>query len=466
MTLLGRYELVRPIAKGGMATVYLARVVGEGGFERLVALKLMHPHIANDPDFVSMFLDEARLAARIRHPNVVPTLAVERSNDGLFLVMEFVDGHPLQGVIRTLARERRTFPTDIALRVMIDTLEGLHAAHELADENGEPLRLVHRDVSPHNVLLGKDGVSRITDFGGAHARARLTSTEGASLKGKVAYLSPEQITTGAMDRRADLFAAGIVMWEMLALRRLFRGETEGQTLGMILQGARQAPHQVRPDVPELVSRVCMKALAVDPNARFQTALEMIEALEAAAAAAGISVAKPRAVGAFVSELPVPTPSVDGSKLPSSSGISTLGRAAMPSAASAEMPMVASTPAPLPRRRGAWVALGVVAVLAVAAVGIAAAMRSPVSAGPAAAAPSELPLPPPSASAEPAPAASPVASAEPEEPGPVESAAPSSAEPEPEVAAPHAKPTMVKKAPPKSPNTSRPKGGAGYRPDEL
>src|SRR5512140_2129052 len=130
-SLLGRYELMRPIAKGGMATVYLARVVGEGGFERLVALKLMHAHIANEPDFVSMFLDEARLAARIRHPNVVPTLAIERGPDGLFLVMEFVDGLPLNTIIRSLSREKKTLPVEITLRVIIDTLEGLHAAHEL-----------------------------------------------------------------------------------------------------------------------------------------------------------------------------------------------------------------------------------------------------------------------------------------------------------------------------------------------
>src|SRR4051812_40580135 len=164
----GRYEIIRVIRSGGMAQVRLGRAPGAGGFERLVAVKAMHAHLAAEPDFVDMFLDEARLAARIRHPNVVATLDVQQDEEGLFLVMEYVEGPSLQSVLRPLRRARRVFPLDLALRIFLDALAGLHAAHQLTGAEGEPLNLVHRDISPHNILVGVDGVTRITDFGVAH----------------------------------------------------------------------------------------------------------------------------------------------------------------------------------------------------------------------------------------------------------------------------------------------------------
>jgi len=192
MTLrLGRYETIRAVASGGMATVHLARALGAGGFERLVAIKVLHPHIQSEPDFVAMFLDEARLAAQVRHPNVVPTIDV--STDPLFLVMEYVEGPSLHAVQRDLRRQNKVVPLEVALRITLDLLAGLHAAHELTDSSGTLLNFVHRDVSPHNILLGVDGVTRITDFGVARAESRLSSTRGGQVKGKLAYMAPEQV---------------------------------------------------------------------------------------------------------------------------------------------------------------------------------------------------------------------------------------------------------------------------------
>src|ERR1700722_4820206 len=165
----GRYEIIRPIASGGMATVHLARTIGLGGFERLAAIKTMHPHIAEEADSVSMFLDEARVAAGIHHPNVVATIDVDKGPDGLFLVMEYVDGASLSQILRTLSRRRARMPIPVVLRIMLDVLAGLQAAHDLPPGDGEPLNLVHRDVSPPNILVGIDGVSRISDFGVARA---------------------------------------------------------------------------------------------------------------------------------------------------------------------------------------------------------------------------------------------------------------------------------------------------------
>jgi hypothetical protein len=191
-TRLGRYEVITEIASGGMATVFLGRALGAAGFQRLVAIKCLHPHVAKDQEFVEMFMDEARLAARIRHPNVVATQDLENGDEGLFLVMDFVDGDGLLGLLRGVFKERKRVPIPIALRIVLDVCAGLHAAHELTGQSGEPLRLVHRDVSPHNILVGVDGIARITDFGIARAEERLSVTRDGQIKGKIAYMAPEQ----------------------------------------------------------------------------------------------------------------------------------------------------------------------------------------------------------------------------------------------------------------------------------
>ncbi|WP_437568108.1 protein kinase domain-containing protein [Sorangium sp. So ce542] len=297
----GRYESLRAIASGGMATVYLGRAVGAGGFERLVALKMMHPHIAAEPEFVAMFLDEARLAARVRHPNVVATF--DLVEDPLFLVMEYIEGPSLHLLLRTCARAKRRVPIGIVLRIFLDVLAGLHAAHELTGSEGEPLNLVHRDVSPQNVIVGIDGVARITDFGVARAETRLMSTQGNALKGKLSYMAPEQIHAEQVDRRSDVYSAGVVLWEMLTEERLFKADNDGALIAQILKGPPAGPRAVVPSVPAALDTICMRALRADPDDRFPTAAAFAEALEEAAAQTpGLAVSSPRAVEALIKEV--------------------------------------------------------------------------------------------------------------------------------------------------------------------
>jgi serine/threonine-protein kinase len=265
---LGRYETLRPIAAGGMATVHLGRAVGAGGFERLVAIKVMHPHVEAESEFVSMFLDEARVAAQIRHPNVVAT--IDLCHDPLFLVMEYVEGPSLHAVLRELRKTKATIPLGVGLRIVMDALAGLHAAHELKDASGASLGVVHRDVTPHNVLLGTDGVTKLTDFGVARAESRIASTHGGRAKGKLAYMSPEQVRAAPLDRRSDVFAAAVLLHEVLTGEGLFRAENEAALVFQVAQGAATSPAAVNPAIPELLSEVCMRALATEPAARYAT----------------------------------------------------------------------------------------------------------------------------------------------------------------------------------------------------
>ncbi len=297
-----RYELMGEIASGGMATVYLARLLGMGGFQRFVAMKRLHPHLASENEFVEMFLDEARIAARIHHPNVVPILEVGASAVGYYLVMEYIEGDTLARLLARAASTGKKLPVSIALRVAIDMLSGLHAAHELHDDQNEPVNLVHRDVSPQNVLVGQDGIARITDFGVARAASRLTATRVGQLKGKIAYMAPEQ-ATGAedLDRRADVFSAGIVIWEALAQKRLFKAENEAATLSRVITEPVPLLFQIAPQVSKEVSGVVMRALDRDPDKRFMTCAAFADALEAAAALKD-KVASPRELAAYVNEV--------------------------------------------------------------------------------------------------------------------------------------------------------------------
>ncbi|MDI3284588.1 serine/threonine-protein kinase [Polyangium sp. 15x6] len=296
----GRYDKLAEIASGGMATVYLARAHGLGGFERLVAVKEMHPHLAKEPEFVAMFLDEARLAAQIRHPNVVATLDVTENEEGtLSLVMEYVEGPSLQQILRRAVRQHDRVPIDIGLRIFLDALSGLDAAHELTDGSGVPLHIVHRDVSPQNVLVSTDGIAKLTDFGVARADSRLSSTRTGTVKGKVPYMAPEQIRSKPLDRRTDVYAAGVVLWEMLACRRLVQADSEVAMMYQITEGTAVSPREVIPEVPEGIARACLKALEKNPDERYTSAAEFAEALEAAARAEGVVVANHRAVAAYV-----------------------------------------------------------------------------------------------------------------------------------------------------------------------
>jgi serine/threonine-protein kinase len=283
---LDRFELIAELASGGMATVFLARLVGVAGFQRLVAIKRLHPHLAREPEFVEMFLDEARLAARIHHPNVVPIQEVGESDQGYYLVMDYIEGDTLARVLAKAAKNNATVPYGVTIRILLDVLAGLHAAHEMKDDHGEALHIVHRDVSPQNILVGVDGVARVVDFGVARAATRLSTTRSGQLKGKLAYMAPEQARGGAIDRRADLFACGIVLWEALATKRLFKGEGEAETLNRVLYDPIAPPSSVRPDVPKALEDICMKALSRDVDQRFPTAQAFGDELEKVARGLG------------------------------------------------------------------------------------------------------------------------------------------------------------------------------------
>jgi len=279
-TLLDRYQLIGELASGGMATVFLGRLAGVGGFQRFVAIKRLHPHLAREQEFVEMFLDEARLAASIHHQNVVPILEIGTNEGGYYLVMEYIEGVTLARLMGQATVKEQPIGRPILLRIVVDTLNGLHAAHELTDdETRESLGVVHRDCSPQNILVGVDGCSRITDFGVARASSRIANTRDGAMKGKLAYMAPEQTQGEDLDRRADLFSVGVVLWEVLTARRLFKTKSEAQTLRRLLVEPIPPVSQIVKDVHPAFDRLCLKALARDPAERFQTAAEMVEALE-------------------------------------------------------------------------------------------------------------------------------------------------------------------------------------------
>ena len=297
---LGRYEVLARLASGGMAGVYVARAIGVAGFERLFAIKVLHPHLAHEEEFISMFLDEARLAARIRHPNVVPTLDISDTPDaGFYLVMEYIEGDHLGALLQKAWKLGKRLPFPVTLRIVVDALEGLAAAHNLTDESGRNLHLVHRDISPHNVMVSSDGVARITDFGVAKAEVRLSTTREGQFKGKLAYMAPEHASNGDADQRSDLFSMAIILWESLAGRRLFRAENHAATLNKIC--LEPVPLLSSVDVGLTpFDALLMKALARDPNDRFQSAEEFAEAIEETATTLG-GIAKAREVAALVRE---------------------------------------------------------------------------------------------------------------------------------------------------------------------
>ncbi len=226
-----------------------------------------------------MFLDEARLASRIQHPNVVSTLDVVKTRDELFLVMEYVQGEALSKLVRNAAKRGERIPPPIVASVMSGMLHGLHAAHEAKSETREPLNIVHRDISPQNVMVGVDGVARVLDFGVAKAAMRSGATRDGQMKGKLSYMSPEQLNGKEVDRRSDIFAAGVVLWEALAGKRLFAGVDAGEILGKVLASEIQSPQSIVPGLPDALNEAVMKALRREPEARFQTAREFAVVLE-------------------------------------------------------------------------------------------------------------------------------------------------------------------------------------------
>jgi serine/threonine-protein kinase len=279
---LGRYELLIPVAKGGMAQVWAARLRGSRGFQKLVAIKTILSGALDNTRLEQMFLAEAQLASQIHHPNVVGTLELGEHEGMLYLVMEWVDGEPVSQVM-TLAFEHGGLPLPVAVNLIAQACQGLHAAHELRDDNGNLLGVVHRDVSPQNLLVTPNGTAKLVDFGVAKATARAGNlTEVGEVKGKFSYMAPEQVQAQSVDRRADIFALGILAYLLTTGKHPFRGASPGETVKNIMSDKPPvAPGALIPDYPAGLEAVILKALQKSPERRFKTAEEMFVALEAA-----------------------------------------------------------------------------------------------------------------------------------------------------------------------------------------
>ena len=286
----GPYHLALEIASGGMATVYLA-VHGLEGFQNTVAVKRIHPHLAKDKQFVDMFVDEAHIAARINHPYVCRVFDFGKAGDSYYIAMEFLRGEPLSRVFKTLTPERIASPRHPAViaRIIANLAEGLHAAHTLKDTNGQCLDVIHRDVTPQNLFVLCDGTVRVTDFGIARARVRSHQTEGGRIKGKLSYMSPEQLNQQSMDCRSDIWSLGVVTWELLTGRRLFRASSEGETVLSVLSRPIPAPSRFAGGVPRQLDAIVLRALSRDPELRYSSARELVRALEGFLAAASDTV---------------------------------------------------------------------------------------------------------------------------------------------------------------------------------
>lgn len=295
--ILERYALFDAIARGGMATVHIARLVGAAGFSKTVAIKRMHEHLASNAQFVNMFVDEARLAGRLQHPHVVNVMDVVASEGEAFLVMEYVHGESLSSLMKQAGQSGEGIPPQLAVQILRGALEGLHAAHEATSQKGEPMHLVHRDVSPQNILVGVDGIARVLDFGIAKAVGRLQDSSTGHVKGKAAYMAPEQVSGQPVDRRTDIYAAGVVLWECLAGRRLFTGENSAEIIYRVLEedipGLDEVTEGLDPNLIEAVAR----ATSRHSRERYATAREFALALDACC-----PVLPTRAVGTWVKEL--------------------------------------------------------------------------------------------------------------------------------------------------------------------
>lgn len=294
----------RPIAElgqGGMASVYLAVNQSQAGVNKLVVFKALRPELASDPDVLAMFLDEARVAARLNHPNVVQTYEVGEYEGSNVLIMEYLEGQPLSRLIRECERLERPLPVRIGLQIINFVLEGLHYVHELHGFDGKPLELVHRDISPQNVFVTYDGQVKILDFGIAKAKDSSSQTAIGILKGKVAYMAPEQMTGGHVDRRADIYAVGCMLWALAVGEKLWHRVPDLQIMNSVLSGEIPVPTKVNPKIDPKLSAIICRALAARVEDRYQSARELQVELEAYCDSIGPSV-KQSEIGGLVSEL--------------------------------------------------------------------------------------------------------------------------------------------------------------------
>jgi serine/threonine-protein kinase len=275
---VGRYRLLAELAHGGMGDVYLGVAQGPAGFSKLMVIKMLRPALADDEQFLAMFLEEARLAARLNHPNIVQTVEVGNEGRRYFLCMEYLEGQSLQRLRQRVAKEH-PFPLGIHLRIIVEALNGLHYAHELVDIDNRPLGVVHRDATPHNVFVTYDGQVKVVDFGIAKAMDSSLETRTGELKGKVAYMPPEQASAQRVDRRADVFALGVMVWEAAVGRRLWKGLNEVAIMHELLTGSIPSPRSVDPRVPPELDAICKRALATRADDRYATAADFAQDLE-------------------------------------------------------------------------------------------------------------------------------------------------------------------------------------------
>jgi len=306
--IIGRYMLHRQIARGGMATIHIARLMGDEGFSRIVAAKRLHPEFAEDAEFVQMFLDEARIASKVHHRNVVPVLDVVTTGDEVVIVQEYVHGVPLHWLLRTAHEAKTHVPINVAVSIACQVLAGLHAAHETCDEMGTPLNIVHRDVSPQNIMVSTDGTARLLDFGVAKATMAAHVTRDGTFKGKLAYSAPEQIR-GKANRQSDVYSLSVVLWELIVGHRMHgSAQAEAELVGEIMSGSlptvtdalaveREWLGNNRWKQLEMLEPIIMKGLDVDAKQRFQAALDMEAAL-----ASAVTPASPTGVAAWLKAL--------------------------------------------------------------------------------------------------------------------------------------------------------------------
>jgi serine/threonine-protein kinase len=266
-----RYRVIEKIASGGMAEVFRAESAGLEGFKKTVAIKRVLPHLSEKKQFIGMFLDEARVGAQLGHSNCVQVFDIGVGDDTYFIVMEYVDGADLKAIIESHRQSGRTVPVEVACLICVRICEGLAYAHELADSKGRPMNIVHRDMSPPNVLITRYGEVKIVDFGLAKANSQLERSEPGIIKGKFSYLSPEAAYGKSIDARTDIFAVGIILWELLSARRLFLGETDLETVRQVQRAQVPKLSSINRDVSDELDRVLAKALAADPAQRYQTA---------------------------------------------------------------------------------------------------------------------------------------------------------------------------------------------------
>ncbi|HSD88654.1 MAG TPA: serine/threonine-protein kinase [Kofleriaceae bacterium] len=284
---LGRYQLIKHLASGGMADVFIANATGIEGFERYVVIKRIKAEQSKNAAFVKMFLDEARLAASLHHQHIVQVHDIGQNDGEYFFAMEYIHGEDLRGLLMKVSGKKQLIPLEHVITIMLAATAALHYAHEHRAPDRTPLNLVHRDVSPSNILVGYDGSIKVVDFGIAKAALRTDQTKSGVLKGKVAYMSPEQCRGKHLDRRSDIHALGIVLYELLTARRLFKGDSDFMTMSAIVASRIPKPSQRRPDVPPELEEIVLKALSKVPEDRYQTADEMRRALEQFAAKANL-----------------------------------------------------------------------------------------------------------------------------------------------------------------------------------